>query len=213
MTEKPLFPYSATEEKLNVYSHALGLLFSLLAVFLLLRKAQDGGGALSYFCYLGYGLSLVLLYSASTFYHNAKKTRQRRQLKVLDHAAIYLLIAGTYMPYSLLGIGGQWGVIIAVIVGVIAVLGVVLKLFFTGRFELLSTLSYVLMGCVVLVALKPMIQSMTSGAITYLFWGGGCYIVGAVLYSIKRIPYNHAIFHGFVLAGSACHFLGVLWFV
>lgn len=213
MKTKPLFPYSHTEEKLNVYSHALGLLLSVVGLFLLLSKVAHHPDGLSLFAYLTYSFSLILLYAASTLYHNAKQAQRRRRLKVLDHAAIYLLIAGTYMPYSLLGIGGLWGTIIALVVGFIALLGVVLKLFFTGRFELLSTVSYVLMGSIVFVAVKPLFQTLTTEALTLLFWGGAFYIVGAVLYSVKAVPYNHAIFHFFVLAGSAFHFLGVWWYL
>jgi len=213
MKTKTLFPYSPQEEKLNVYSHALGLLLSLFALVLLFAKAIEAADVLSYFAYLSYGISLVLLYAASTFYHNAKQEKLRRRLKVLDHTAIYLLIAGTYMPYSLLGIGGHWGFIIAIMVVFIALIGVVLKLFFTGRFELASTLSYVFLGGIVLVAIKPLIEHMPAMALSYLVIGGVFYLVGAVLYSISKIPLNHAIFHFFVLLGSTCHFLGVIWYI
>ena len=205
--------YSAREEKLNVYSHALGFFLALCGTFLLVKKALELDSQIHLWSYLIYISTWVLLYAASTLYHNEKKEERRKRLNILDHAAIYLSIAGTYIPVALVGIGGRWGWFIAITVGVIGLVGVVFKIFFTGRFKLASTVSYVLMGSVIFIATKPLLASLSYDALLYLFIGGGFYLIGAVLYSIKKIPYNHAIFHVFVLAASICHFLAIYLYI
>lgn len=205
--------YSKKEEQLNVISHGLGFVLSLIGTYFLITKALTLGSALHLWAYAAYALSLLLLYYASTSYHSAKEGKRRMRLKVFDHAAIYLLIAGTYVPYALIGIGGTWGMSIFIIISIIALVGVLFKLFFTGRFALVSTISYVLMGSLVLVAIKPLTENMPTEALHYILIGGVFYIIGAVLYMLKKLPYNHAIFHVFVLAGSISHYLGILWYV
>lgn len=213
MSDKKVTYYSPLEEKLNVYSHAFGLGMFLLGTVFLVLKALEKQSTLYLVTYLVYGLSLVTLYGASTFYHKTQKEDLRRKLNILDHAAIYCLIAGTYIPVCLVGIGGQWGFWLTVVVTVIGIAGIILKLFFTGRFKVASTLSYVGMGCVVFVAIKPLVKSVPRELVDWLFLGGAFYIVGAILYSIKRIPMNHAIFHFFVLAGSFCHFISIYYYL
>lgn len=213
MAKPQIHRYSPLEERLNVYSHGLGFVLSILGTYLLLRKAVALSSALHFWSYSVYAASLLTLYAASTLYHNAKDDVRRQRLNIFDHAAIYFLIAGSYIPIVLIGIGGQWGWIIALTVSVIGLVGVILKILFTGRFKLASTVSYVLMGCVVFIATKPLLESLAMETLHYLFMGGAFYIIGAVLYSIKRIPYNHAIFHIFVLAGSLSHYLAILWYV
>jgi hemolysin III len=153
---------------------------------------------------------MILLYLASTLYHNSKVPEKRKKLKVFDHASIYVLIAGSYTPFSLLVLRGAWGWSVFGVVWGIAVAGIILKLFFTGRFNIVSTISYILMGWVVVVAIKPLIANFETEGLLLLLAGGVFYTVGAVLYSIKRIPYNHAIFHFFVLFGSLAHYLAIL---
>lgn len=213
MPSTPTKTYSKSEEQLNVISHGLGFVLSLVGAIFLVRKALMLHSALHLSAYLVYALSLVLLYFASTSYHSAKEAKRRLRLKVFDHAAIYLLIAGTYVPYALVGIGGIWGKWICIVVGAIALIGVAFKLFFTGRYPLISTISYVLMGCLVLIAIHPLKENLSQEALHSILIGGAFYIVGAVLYMLKKMPYNHAIFHFFVLVGSACHYLGILWYV
>jgi hemolysin III len=213
MTKNKLTYYSPLEEKINIYSHALGLMLSLVGAFFLMSKAVSLHSSIHIVSYAVYAASLIILYSASSSYHISKKEKLRRRLNVFDHAAIYFLIAGTYIPFSFIGIGGKWGTIIALIVTVTGVSGVLLKLFFTGRFKLVSTISYVIMGSIVLIAFKPLINNASPEAVRGLFIGGGFYLLGAVLYSIKKIPLNHAIFHLFVLGGSATHFLTIYFYV
>jgi len=208
MSEK-IKSYSTTEEKMNVYSHLFGLLLSIVGLILLLVKSFHSGTVLSTVSYAIFGASMITLYLASTLYHASVDEKKRKRLNVFDHSAIYVLIAGTYTPFSLLGLQGAWGWSIFGVVWGIAVIGVVLKLFFTGRFRLASTISYVLMGWVIVVAIKPLIERFPFEGLMWLAAGGFSYTFGAVLYQVKRIPYNHALFHFFVLLGTFTHFMGV----
>jgi hemolysin III len=201
--------YSHREEQLNIWSHFTGFILSIAGLVLLMIKGIQSGSTLTIFSYAIYGVSMLVLYLASTLYHSAKEPERRKKLNIFDHAAIYVLIAGTYTPFSLLVLKGAWGWSIFGVVWGIAAIGITLKLFFTGRFNLVSTISYVLMGWVVVIAIKPLITNFNMEGLLLLAAGGFFYTVGAVLYSIKRIPYNHAIFHFFVLLGSLTHFLAI----
>ncbi|NOU45964.1 MAG: hemolysin III family protein [Bacteroidales bacterium] len=206
---EPVNRYSKQEERLNVWSHFAGFILSVIGVVVLILKGILTGSTLSVVSYAIYGLSMILLYLASTTYHHAVDAEKRKKLKVFDHAAIYVLIAGSYTPFSLLVLKGTWGWSVFGVVWGIAVMGITMKLFYTGRFKLLSTISYVLMGWVIVVAIKPLIANFTFEGLMLLLTGGIFYTTGALLYSIKRIPFNHAIFHFFVLFGSLAHFLAI----
>jgi hemolysin III len=149
------------------------------------------------------------LYAASTLYHSATDPVRRARLRIFDHAAIYVLIAGTYTPFTLLVLPSPIGTILLAAVWLMAVAGIIIKLFFTGRFKLFSTLMYVSMGWLIVFAFNPLLESMEPHGLQWLLAGGIAYTVGAVLYSIKKLPFNHAIFHVFVLAGTFCHFIAV----
>lgn len=201
--------YSAMEEKLNVLSHGLGFLLAVAALPVLIIKASTKGTAWHIVSWSVFGASMVLLYAASTLYHYSKKPKLRRRFRVFDHAAIYLLIAGTYTPFTLTTLNGSLGWVLFGVTWGLAIGGVVLKLFYTGRFDKLSTVLYVAMGWLVIIAVKPMIDNLGSISLLYLLAGGIAYTVGAVLYSLPKLRYNHAIFHVFVLAGTTCHFFAV----
>ena len=205
--------YSPLEEKINIFSHAIGLFLSIIATILLVKKSIELGGVLSLVSALVFGFSLMALYAASTFYHSARKADLRRKLRVIDHASIYCLIAGTYTPFSLLVLKGTAGWAIFSITWLMALVGVVLKLFFTGRYQLISTLMYVFMGWIIIFVFEPLKQNLPAAGLDWLLAGGFFYTVGAALYAIKKIKLNHAIFHLFVLAGSFCHFLAVYGYV
>lgn len=210
---KNLTYYSKTEERLNVISHAVGLVLSVAALVLLVVFASLEGEAAHIVSVSIYGASLILLYSASTFYHYVQSPKLRKKLNILDHAAIYVLIAGTYTPFCLVVLKGWIGYTIFGIAWGLAIIGIVFKLFYTGRFDKLSTAAYVLMGWLIIFAIRPLIESLPNGGLFWLFLGGLFYTVGAILYSIKSIKYNHAIFHIFVLLGSFCHFMAVFFYV
>ena len=205
--------YSNLEEKLNVWSHACGIFLSIIAWVLLMTKAIEKGNIWMMISFPIFGISLILLYLASTLYHSAKDPSKRFKLKIFDHAAIYVLIAGSYTPFTLVSLNGETGWFIFSIVWILAFTGIILKLFFTGRFKVLSTAMYVLMGWLIIFYFKELTANLHSDGVFYLILGGVFYTIGAVLYSIKKIKFNHAIFHVFVLGGSFCHFLSVYLYI
>lgn len=205
--------YSPNEERLNILSHALGLLLSIVGLIFLVVRSSRYMDYLHMISVVVFGLSLIILYTASTLYHSAKKDQLRYRLKIFDHVAIYLLIAGTYTPFSLITLHGKIGWIIFAVVWGLAILGAILKLFFTGKYKLLSTLMYVGMGWIVIFAFNPLMANLSTEGLTWVAVGGFSYTIGAVFYSIKKIPYNHAIFHVLVLIGSFSHFMAVYEYV
>ena len=209
MSESLNHLYSTKEEKLNIFSHGLGLILSVVAFPFLIYKSFDFTGFWQPLSFIIYGLSMIVLYAASTFYHAAKDPKKRRKLNIFDHAAIYVLIAGSYSPFCLVGLNSDLGWYMFLFVWLFALTGIILKLFFTGRFDKVSTAMYLLMGWQVMFFIKPLMESISSENFYYLLAGGVFYSIGAVLYSIKKMPYNHAIFHVFVLLGSFSHFLGI----
>ncbi len=205
--------YSPAEESINVTSHAIGLLLSIGALVALLRHAipmDDVRLAISFGIF---GLSLIFLYGTSTAYHSSKNQARRSRLRILDHVSIYILIAGTYTPFTLITLQGPTGWMIFGASWGMALAGIILKFFFTGKYRLLSTLMYVFMGWVIVFAIGPLIDELPRAGLTWLVAGGLSYTLGAALYSIKKIRFNHAIFHVFVLLGSGCHFMAVYFYV
>jgi len=213
MPVSELHEYSPLEERINIVSHLWGLVFSLVALALLLWRAGRFGNAMDLVSAGIFGISLVALYAASTAYHRATRPALRSWLRIVDHATIYLLIAGTYTPFTLITLNGTVGWVIFGISWGLAAIGIYLKLHFTGRFNGLSTLMYVAMGWMIVFAAEPMLERLPAAGIYWVVAGGLSYTLGAVIYSIRRIPLNHAIFHGFVLGGSLCHFMAVYFYV
>ena len=205
--------YSSVEERINIISHAIGCLLSTIALVLLITHAKLYGSILHVVCVSIFGASLILLYAASTFYHCAKKPKLRNRLKTIDHAFIYVLIAGTYTPFTLVTLSGTIGWVIFGTSWGLASAGIVLKLFFTGKYNFISTIMYVLMGWIIIFAIKPLLHNLPIEGFMWLLAGGIFYTSGAVLYSIDKIKLNHAIFHIFVLLGSFCHFISVFFYV
>ena len=213
MSENLNHHYSDTEERLNVLTHGFGLLMSLIGVFFLLKKGLSYSGFWQQISFVIYGISMVILYAASTFYHAAKKPSLRRKLNIFDHAAIYVLIAGSYTPFCLVVLPEQTGWYMFIFVWLFALTGVILKLFFTGRFDKLSTALYLIMGWQVVFLIKPLVNNLSSEGLIYLIAGGLFYTIGAIFYSIGKIKYNHAIFHVFVLLGSCSHFITIFFYI
>jgi hemolysin III len=205
--------YDPKEEKLNVISHGLGLLLSIVALVLLVFKASLYGSGKHIVSFSIYGASLILLYSASTLYHYVQNPTLRQKLNVFDHAAIYVLIAGTYTPFTLVVLKGWVGWTIFGVSWGLAVFGIIFKFFYIGKYNKISTVAYVLMGWLIIFALKPLINNFPTEGLLWLLAGGIFYTIGAILYSIKSIKYNHAIFHIFVLLGSFSHFMAVFFYV
>lgn len=213
MKEEHLTYYSKTEESLNVISHGIGFLLSIVALVLLIIRANENGTTIQLISFIVFGISLIILYAASTFYHYFQDPKIRKKLNVLDHAAIYVLIAGTYTPFCLVTLKGTIGWTIFGITWGIALVGIILKLFFTGRFDKISTAAYIGMGWIIIFVIKPLIENLPIEGLYWLMAGGIFYTVGAIIYSIEKIKYNHAIFHVFVLLGSFTHFMAVYYYV
>lgn len=197
------------DEIANVVTHGIGVLLSVGAGAALIALAAVQAGTREMISVAIFSASLVLLYSASTLYHAARHPETKARLKVLDHCAIFILIAGTYTPFTIAAIRGGWGWSLFGIIWGMALVGIVFKLFFTGRFRVLSTAIYIGMGWLVIIALAPLMQALSGAGLAWLVAGGVFYTLGTLFYHRESIPYSHAIWHGFVLAGSSCHFVAV----
>ena len=213
MKNKHITYYYLPEEKINIITHAIGLLLSIAALVLLIIHASSNGSARHIVSFTIFGASMILLYSASTLYHYSQKPDIRRKLNILDHASIYVLIAGTYTPFTLVTLKGALGWSIFGVTWGIALAGVFLKLFYTGKYDKISTIAYVAMGWIIIFAVKPLIENLPINGLYWLLAGGILYTIGAFLYSIKKIKFNHAIFHVFVLLGSFSHFMAIYFYV
>jgi hemolysin III len=196
-------------ERANALTHGAGVLASLAGGAVLIVFASLYGDVWKIVSSAVFVATLVLLYSASTLYHAAGQPRLKERLKIFDHSAIYLLIAGTYTPFTLVALRGGWGWSLFGVVWGLAVAGVVFKLFFTGRFPRLSTGIYIAMGWMIVVAVVPMLDRLSGATLAWLVAGGLTYTAGTVFYHNRR-PYAHAVWHLFVLGGSICHFAAVM---
>jgi|SRR5690554_1186031 hemolysin III len=201
------------EEVWNTLTHGIGALLSVAALFVLLSVASKYGSSIEIISAGVFGTTLLLQYLASTFYHAQYNPRLKYHWRKIDHLSIYLLIAGTYTPVVLSGLGGAWGWTIFGIIWGLAVLGFIYKLSPLRRYKKISLLLYLLMGWVIIIALKPMLETLTTEALLFLGIGGLLYTIGTYFYARPRIPYNHAIWHLFVLGGSALHFVGVVSYI
>ena len=204
---------SLIEELANGITHGIGLALSVVGLIVLVVLSILRGNAWHIAGCTTFGVTLVLLYAASTMYHSSRSPRFKRILKILDHTAIYLLIAGTYTPFTLVNLRGFWGWTLFGLVWGLSVFGILWKLFHVDRFQIVSTLVYVAMGWLVLIAIKPVMSAVPLSGMAWLFAGGLFYTVGVLFFAWKRVPYNHAIWHVFVMAGSICHYFAVMFYV
>ena len=205
-------PHTAAEirdEIASALTHGLGAVAALAGGAVLITLTALHGDAWQLGASIVFGVTLLLLYTASTLYHAIQHPVAKGRLKVFDHCAIYLLIAGTYTPFTLIGLRGPWGWGLFIAIWSLALCGVIFKLFYTGRFKRLSTFIYIAMGWLIIVAIKPMLNSLDAWTLGWLLAGGVFYTLGTYFYHRESIPYSHAIWHLFVIAGSVCHFVAV----
>ncbi len=213
MSQPPPHPYySRAEEIASSLSHALGIVLGIAGLAVLAAFATLHGGTSRIVSVSIYGATLILLFTASTLYHAVPNPRAKPILRVLDHSAIFLLIAGTYTPFALISLRGPWGWSLFAIVWTLAIIGIALELRHV-RNRMVAALLYLGMGWVGIVAIKPMLANIEPGGLWLLFAGGLCYTLGVPFYLWKRLPYNHALWHLFVLAGSVLQFFSVLLYV
>ena len=207
--EKTVRIQTRGEEIANGFTHALGAALGVAGLVILVTSAAMKGDPWKVVSFSVFGATLIILYTMSTLYHFAKKERAKKFLHILDHASIFLLIAGTYTPVALVTMRGPWGWSIFGIIWGIALVGIILKIFYTGRFNGLSTALYLAMGWLIVIALKPLLTLMPREGLYWFLAGGISYSLGTVFYSWKNLRYNHAVWHLFVMGGSACHFFGI----
>ncbi|EHA1127079.1 hemolysin III family protein [Vibrio navarrensis] len=206
--------YSVREEVANAVTHALGMVFGIVGLILLLLKAAEhNADTLTITSMAVYGASIIVLFLASTLYHAIPSPQAKRWLKTFDHSAIYLLIAGSYTPFLLVSLRTPLAIGLMIVIWSIALLGIIMKVAFVYRFKRFSLISYLLMGWLSLVVIYQLAITLDVGGLTLLACGGVIYSLGVVFYVAKRIPFNHAIWHCFVLAGCVCHFLAIYLYV
>jgi len=214
MSANPPTEYSTKEEFANTLTHALGMVLSIVGLVLLLLKSTDNNAdTLTITSMSIYGSSMIVLFLASTLYHAIPYKRAKRALKTFDHCAIYLLIAGSYTPFLLVSLRTPLAIGLMVVIWSIALFGIIMKLAFVYRFKKLSLVTYLTMGWLSLIVIYQLAMNLSVGGLTLLAAGGVIYSLGVIFYVAKRIPYNHAIWHGFVLAGCACHFFAIYLYV
>ena len=205
--------YTLGEEIVHSITHGIGAGLSVAGLTLLVVLAVLFGNVDQIVSFSIYGASLIILYMASTLYHSFQHPPVKRVFRVIDHACVFLLIAGTYTPFLLLGIRGAWRWTLLIIIWGLAILGVSLKILFPHRFHKLFVLMYILMGWLSVVMFKEMLANLPVGGVVWLAVGGVVYTVGVIFYALKKIPYMHAVWHVFVLGGSACHYFAVLLYL
>lgn len=201
------------EERLNAVTHGIGTVLALGGLVVLIMSSYLYGSIWHVVSFSVYGVSLVLLYLASTLYHSFSDERRKYIFKIIDHAAIYLLIAGTYTPFMLVPLHGSLGWSVLGLIWGLALIGIVFQVFFVKRFKIVSTICYILMGWFIVTCINPLVAVLPLAGIWWLIAGGLLYTVGAIFYVARLIPYNHAIWHLFVLGGSAAHFVAILCYV
>ncbi len=201
------------EETVNAWTHGLGALLSLVGLAVLVVIASRHGDAWHIVSCSIYGATLVLLFSSSTLYHSCRDEQAKHICRIIDHASIYLLIAGTYTPFVLVSLRGSWGWSLFGVVWGLALAGIVFQVFFVSRFRVLQTLIYLAMGWLAVIAIKPLLTRVPLPGLIWLLAGGLSYTVGALFYLWKRLPFHHAVWHIFVLAGGVCHYFAILLYV
>lgn len=205
--------YSPLEELLHAITHGIGALLSIVAMVLMLTIAIEIRDPWYLASSIIYGSSLILLYSSSTLYHSIQNKHIKRRLRQLDHAAIFLLIAGTYTPFTLINLRPDWGLVLFALIWFIALAGVIIELATGLKYKKLSLSLYLGMGWLVILAIKPMLTYVEPGGLWLLLAGGLSYSFGVIFYAWKSMFLHHAIWHLFVLAGSVLHFLAVYYYV
>lgn len=205
-------PYRG-EELVNAITHGLGAGLSIAALVLLVVFASIHGSAWHIVSFSIYGTTLILLYLSSTLYHSFRNERVKYLFKIFDHSAIFLCIAGTYTPFTLITLRGALGWTIFGIIWGLAALGIVFKVFLINKYKILSTIVYILMGWLVVIAIKPLLASLPRAGFFWLLLGGVLFTMGIIFYGNRKIPYSHAIWHLFVLAGSICHFFSIFFYL
>ncbi|NQT23870.1 hemolysin III family protein [candidate division KSB1 bacterium] len=205
--------YTIGEEIASSITHGIGAALSIAALVILVVLAATRGDAWRVVSFSIYGTTLILLYMASTLYHAIQHKGAKQVFRILDHSFIYLLIAGTYTPFLLVPLRGGWGWSLFGLIWALAITGIVFKAIFINRMKKLSVVIYILMGWMIMIALKPLLAEIPKAGLWWLAGGGLSYTGGVVFYAMKSVKFSHAVWHLFVLGGSICHFFAILLYV
>ncbi|MFA5074556.1 MAG: hemolysin III family protein [Candidatus Babeliales bacterium] len=201
------------EEFFNSLSHGIGALLSLAGLFVMLSLSLAKHDSYKILSSVIFGTSLILLYLFSTLYHATTKEKSKKILRIFDHASIYVLIAGTYTPFCLINLRGTYGLIIVSILWGFTFIGISLKIFFTGKYNFVSTVIYLAMGWIAITFFKQFINTISLNGLFWVVAGGLAYTFGIIFYALEKVPFCHVIWHFFVLCGSLCHFLAIFFYV
>lgn len=211
---KPHSLQTPIEETLNSISHAIGVIMGCIGLVLMIRNSLGSSHqVLNLWCASVFGITLITMYSASTLYHAVIDVHWKRFYKTVDHCSIYFLIAGTYTPISLIALDGKLGVYLLITIWIMALIGFIFKLLSTDKFRILSTIAYVVMGWLAIIAIEPLYHALSLYAFILLLTGGAFYSIGVIFYSIDKLRYGHVVWHIFVLLGSFSHLLLVLFYL
>jgi hemolysin III len=198
------------QELVNSIVHGFGIIFGIVSIPILIAFAINSDNTSGVVGAAIYGFSFLQLFTFSTLYHGIQHTQAKRTLEILDHISIYFLIAGTYTPFLLMYMPNSFGITLLSVLWGLTVLGIIYKIFFTGKWEILSTLIYIGMGCIMVVGGRTFFESIPSNILTMILIGAGLYLIGVVFYLWKKYTYNHAVWHFFVLAAAVCHYVAIL---
>ncbi len=212
-TPKTVRPFTLGEEIFHSITHGIGSGLSIAGLAILVVLAVLNGDLYQIVSFSIFGATLVILYLSSTIYHGLQQPKVKHLFKIFDHSAIYLVIAGTYTPFLIVGLQGAAGWTLLVVVWAIALIGITFKVLFIERFQIFSVVSYLLMGWLCVFVFREMLVSIPTGGLIWLAAGGVLYTIGVIFYALQKIPYMHAIWHFFVLGGSICHYFAVLLFL
>jgi hemolysin III len=201
------------EEIANSFTHGIGLILSLAGLAVLIFLAWTKGDKSHIIGCSIYGATLVLVYAASTLYHGVQNPRIKHIFRLLDHTAIYLVIAGTYTPFTLISLRGFWGWTLLVLVWSLSLFGIAFKIAFVNRYKGVSMALYLIIGWLAVIAAKPIITSIPLGCLFLIMGGGAAYMTGLVFFAWERLPFSHTIWHIFVIVGSVCHYCAVVFYV
>jgi hemolysin III len=201
------------EEIANSFTHGIGFVLSLAGLAILIIHAWAKGGKSQIIACSIYGATLVLVYAASTLYHGVRNPRIKHIFSLADHSAIYLVIAGTYTPFTMISLRGFWGWTLLILVWSLSLFGIAFKIAFVNRYRGVSMALYLIIGWLAIIAAKPIISSIPLGCLILIACGGVAYMTGLIFYAWERLPFNHTIWHIFVIVGSVCHYCAVVYYV
>lgn len=201
------------EESANFLTHLIGAIISMVGLCFLMIKSIQHSAPCSIISSSLFGGSMILMFMASMLYHLATTPSLKKRLKIFDHSTIFLLIAGSYTPFLLITLHSTFSYMLLTAIWLIAIIGISYKLFFVYHFPKLSTICYLIMGWLSLIAIKPLHQALLPQGLNWLIYGGACYSIGVIFYLWKRLLFSHAVWHLFVIAGCACHFIAIFYYV